>query len=111
MNWAAMITEGQSLIGLAFELSDVQADLYISWVLVFWALLGYNSPPARLTNLQLASRLGLRSVVGQLLAAPGIKVNAADKYGETPLCQAAILAPEPSPNEARISSRLYRAWI
>ena len=89
MNWAvhfrtAMIPEGHSIIALGLELCDVQAGRYMSWQLVYWERDMYDSLPAGRTNLQLASLLGLESVVGQLFAAPGIDVNAADNKGCTP---------------------------
>ncbi|KAL5330896.1 hypothetical protein ACEPPN_000421 [Leptodophora sp. 'Broadleaf-Isolate-01'] len=94
MNWAvhfraATIPEGHSLIASGLELCDVQADRYMSWELVYWQRAGYGSPPAGLNNLHLASRLGLKRVVSQLLAVRDIDVNAAYKYGETSLSQAA----------------------
>ena len=94
LNWAvhfraAMIPEGHSLITLGLELCDVQIDQYMSWEPVYWLRTAHRSPPAGLNNLHLASRLGLRRIVGQLLAAPGIEVNAANKDGWTPLSWAA----------------------
>lgn len=90
MKWAvhfqaAMIPEGHSLIALGLELYDIQADRYMSWELVYWGRAMHERVPAKFNNLQLASLLGLERVVGQLLAAPGIDVNAADEHGQTPL--------------------------
>jgi hypothetical protein len=89
VNWAvhfraAMIAEDHALIALGLELCDVQADRYMSWELVFWQKAEGRSPRPGLHNLYLASCLGLKWVVGRLLAAPGIDVNAADEGGLTP---------------------------
>jgi hypothetical protein len=94
MNWAAhfraaMIPEGHSLIALGLELCNVQADRYMGWEQIYWNRLGHRSSPAGLNNLHLASLLGLVRVVSQLLAAPGVDINAADEHGTTPLSWAA----------------------
>jgi ankyrin repeat protein len=91
MNWAvhfraAMIPEGHSLAALGLELCYVPVDRYMSWEIVYWERAMSDSPlPTGGNDLQLASLLGLERVVGQLLSVPGIKVNAADIYGRTPL--------------------------
>jgi hypothetical protein len=95
MNWAvhfqaAMVPEGHSLIALGLELCDVQADRYMSWELVYWKGAMDKRFSGRCNNLQLASLLGLERVVGQMLAIPGINVNAANEYGQTPLLLAAV---------------------
>lgn len=93
MNWAvyfraARIPEGHPLIELALELCNVQANQSITCQIVFWKR-WYKNSPTGLNNLHLASLLGLGRVVGQLLAAPNIDINAADSDGQTPLWWAA----------------------
>jgi len=82
---ATTIPENSSCVTLGLELCDVEADRYMSWELVYWQKAKYRSPPTGRNNLQLASLLGLKEVVGQLLTTSDIDVNAANKDGETPL--------------------------
>ncbi|OBT66162.1 hypothetical protein VE03_05055 [Pseudogymnoascus sp. 23342-1-I1] len=89
-NWAlhfrtSVLPDGHPLIYLGFELCDVQANRYMSWMLVFLRNSWYGVPAGTFNNLRLASFLGLGKVVSQLLAAPEIDVNAADNEGRTPL--------------------------
>ncbi|CZR63528.1 uncharacterized protein PAC_13425 [Phialocephala subalpina] len=108
INWAvhfreAMIPKGDNLIALALDICSPQAYPYTIWSLIYWANEGFLEPPSRLISLHLASQFGHQGVVSQLLAAPGIEVNEADKNGWTPLYRAA------SEGHAAIVSQLLAA--
>lgn len=92
-NWAihfraAVVLDGDPLLNLSFELSSVQENRHMSWKLILWRSNTRYRRVRPFHHLHLALYLGLEKVAGQLLAAPGVDVNAVDEEGDTPLYSA-----------------------
>lgn len=93
-NWpvhyrAAVVPDGDHILHLAFNFCDVQADHHLSFMLAIGRNFRHRYGVDAFNSLHVASDLGLGTVVGQLLAAKSVEVNAADDSGRTPLFCAA----------------------
>jgi cold shock CspA family protein len=73
------------LCRLVLKVLDTQSRRFSTWFWVYWTgKLGFKFPPQGLSDLHIASYLGLKLVVQQLLK-KGVDINASGPDGQTPV--------------------------